>query len=169
MASVKRDDETKRSSDTAIRAHIATLRRLKKTRKAAGVPPDDDRIDREITWSASRLRRDTTGRLRTLHTRPSPTAAAVALACELVTGGAIRSSALASTDTIDGSRRRCPSHRALRKKQVMAPGAAKPTRDQREVYDLRPKRRVAATQHKASSQNLAAVESASPANFFLKK
>jgi hypothetical protein len=86
MASVKRDDETKRSSDTAIRAHIATLRRLKKTRKAAGVPPDDDRIDREITWSASRLRRDTTGRLRTLHTRPSPTAAAVALACELVTG-----------------------------------------------------------------------------------
>jgi hypothetical protein len=87
MASVKRDDETKRSSDTAIRKHIATLRKLKKTGKAAGVTfPSDAAIDWAITWSASRLRRDTTGRLRALHTRPSPTAAAVALACELVTG-----------------------------------------------------------------------------------
>jgi hypothetical protein len=87
MASVKRDDETKRSSDTAVRAHIATLRKLKKTGKAAGVTfPSDAAIDWAITWSASRLRRDTTGRLRALHTRPSPTAAAVALACELVTG-----------------------------------------------------------------------------------
>jgi hypothetical protein len=87
MASVKRDDETKRSSDTAIRKHIATLQKLKETGKAAGVTfPSDAAIDWAITWSASRLRRDTTRRLRALHTRPSPTAAAVALAGELVTG-----------------------------------------------------------------------------------
>jgi hypothetical protein len=87
MASVKRDAETKQRSDTAIRKHIATLRKLKETGKAAGMTfPSDATIDWAITWSASRLQRDTTGRLRALHTRPSPTAAAVALAGELVTG-----------------------------------------------------------------------------------
>jgi hypothetical protein len=77
MASTKRDAETKRSSDTAIRKHIATLRKLKKTGKTAGVTfPSDAAIDWAITWSASRLRRDTTGRLLALYTPPSPTAAA---------------------------------------------------------------------------------------------
>jgi len=79
MASVKRDAETKPQSDTAIRAHIAALRRVKKTRKAVGAP-NDDRIDWEITWWASRLRRGA------VNIRPSPTAAAVADAYELVTG-----------------------------------------------------------------------------------
>ena len=101
MASVKRDDETKRSSDTAIRKHIATLRKLKNTGKAAGMTfPSDATIDWAITWSASRLRRDTTGRLRALYTRPSPTAAAVALACELVTGWGVGAEAV--TEYRDG-------------------------------------------------------------------
>jgi hypothetical protein len=84
MASVKRDAETKPPSDTAIRAHIAALRRVKKTRKTVGAP-NDDRIDWEITWWISRLRRGA------VNIRPSPAAAAVADAYELVTawgGGA---------------------------------------------------------------------------------
>jgi hypothetical protein len=89
MASVKRDDETKRSSDAAIRAHIATLQKLKKTVKTTGATvtvPSDTELDWAITWSASQLRRNTAGRLLALRAFPSPTAAAVALAYELVAG-----------------------------------------------------------------------------------